>query len=79
MSKALNTAQKIFKIFFKNIKPFSKLTCHSHVREVRLTKSRNIIQWFVRLFKKGMDEFKENQQQKEKIFREIKERRKSER
>lgn len=35
------------------------------------------MQWFVRLFKKGMDEYTENQQQKEKIFQVIKERQKS--
>lgn len=53
-----------------------KFICHSRVREVRLTKNRNIIQWFVRLFKKGMDEYTENQQQKEKIFWSVKKRQK---
>lgn len=37
------------------------------------------MQWFVCLFRKGMDEYTENKQQKEKIFRTIKERQKSER
>ena len=45
---------------------------------MRFTKSRNIMQWFVCLFRKGMDEYTENKQQKEKIFRIIKERQKSE-
>ena len=70
--------KNFFKKFFQNIKPFSKLTCLSRVSEVRFTKSRNIMQWFVCLFRKGMDEYTENKQQKEKIFRIIKERQKSE-
>lgn len=36
------------------------------------------MQWFVCLFRKGMGEYTENKQQKEKIFRTIKERQKSE-
>lgn len=36
------------------------------------------MQWFVCLFRKGMDEYTENKQQKERIFRTIKERQKSE-
>lgn len=45
---------------------------------MRFTKNRNIMQWFVCLFRKGMGEYTENKQQKEKIFRTIKERQKSE-
>lgn len=36
------------------------------------------MQWFVCLFRKGMGEYTENKQQKEKIFRIIKESQKSE-
>ena len=46
---------------------------------MRSTKNRGIIQWFIRLFKKGMDEYEENRQQKEKIYQGVKERQKSER
>ena len=35
-------------------------------------KKSSATQWFVRLFKREIDEYTENQQQKEKIFRRIK-------
>ena len=68
-------AQKI-KIFFKNIKPFRGFPCLSGVSEVKQMNLKTLLQWFVRLFQRDMEEYQEDQRQKEKLFQTIREKQK---